>query len=259
MLGEEGILPEFLFPLLSGEEMHSSFERKISHEIVSSGRSGDCGYEYVDGSAKGKRKTVLPVVIAALSILAFMSAASFPAMASTTNITTYFDVTATVSISVTFPTGYTNVSFTDSQPTLGASNVSANGQQFNFAAVEITNSGDTNITSLTAGFTSHLASILGTNASGKPAIMFIGLQSTHNGSMGLTSFQYLTPAGSDIVYWINGNATTAQNLLGGTVSPNYLEAYSSPNDELFLWMWATFAPQTFAGHGTDTFVITYAA
>ena len=258
MLGEEGIYPEFLFPLLSGEEMHSSLERKISHEIISAGRSTSCEYEYAD-RADGTRygKAVVSTLIAVLLVLAFVSA-SAPALAATTNITTYWYVQVQTSISVSFPTGLTNITFFDTTPNT-VSNVTASGQTSVAAAAVITDSGDTNITSLTAGFANAWPNNF--TPTGVQSIEFVGIETAYNES---ATASYGSAAGVLGVYWLPHNDTGTQSLIGSKLgSPGYLSAYGNAvgswTQHIYIWAWATFNYKVYATQASDTMTITYSA
>lgn len=239
--------------------MRKAEERRIAHQIVTAGRSNPCEYEYVE---EGPRITKSHVIAVALTVL-MISLVAVPSLAraGTTNITTYFDVQSQVSVSVSFPTGLTNISFLDTTPH-SSLNMTATGQTIFTggtgaitAAVEIGNTGDTNITSLTAAFDATFPQF-------GHQINFFALASSYNSTAPLTNEGAST--GVRYVWWKPANYSNIQSLIGSAIGqPTVLNPYSYPwgawAENVYVDAWATFPPNIYAGQATDTLTITYSA
>ena len=206
------------------------------------------------------RITKSHVIAVALTVL-MISLVAIPSLAraGTTNITTYFDVQSQVSVSVSFPTGLTNVSFTDTTPhsvaNITAVDQTTAVQSGEVTAFEVSDTGDTNITSLTAAFGATFPQF-------GYQINYFALNSQYNNSGTLDQPGKTT--GVQYVWWKPANYSNAQSLIGSAIGqPTILNPYSYPwgawAENVYVDAWATFPADIYAGQATDTMTITYSA
>ena len=254
-------LPEPLFPGESGVCMRKAEERRIAHQIVTAGRSNPCDYEYVEQKLSFNLKDATSVLLALIVITTVLSPGVV--RASTSNITTYFDVQSQVSISVSYPTGLTNISFQDITPHSLFNTSSVNSQLSTSpkSSVNITDTGDTNIT-LTASFASALPNTI--NFFGVDVFYNYTNASSESTDVGTTWDPSNHATGTLAAFWKNANYSNVQSLTGADLGePTYLNPYNYPYgawaETVAIFAFAEFNANVYAGGATDTFVITYSS
>ena len=246
--------------------MRKAEERRIAHQIVTAGRSNPCEYEYVETNSKITHGQFIAIGLSILMFTLVLNGIGI-AKAGTTTITTYFQVQSQVSISVSFPTGLTNISFLDTTPHAVA-NISAVDQTlpnqsptpaFATTAAEITDTGDTNITTMTAVFNSPLPS----SGIGNQ-ITYFQFNIAWNDTFANGIISEGPNTGINTEYWTPSTYSTAMPLLkSGGGDPSILNPYSYPlgswAENIYLAAWATFPANVYAGHATDIITITFNA